>query len=574
MIGKLMKEARNGYAVVKYDDGFFIVSKSIPDFAIKSDYTFGNYKGVQVTKPLITTLETKAKLPQGLLDAKAKLPQKILNAFESTSKQEQERYKELEKLKAPKLQKISKELEREISKYGLNRFIHQYQGHDKALLAGAIEIAFKEKVNLKGDIVVGIIKFTYPQNFVEEIIKNTTIKQKVKQEEIQDIKQQVKYLPLVQSKANLKKLQEKVKELEEGKTDEAKEALKVVRKYYKGQIPFGAKIEPVNANKVKENIKRDMSENQAWLALLTAWCDVRGRMSPVNVSVPSIVYRAKRKVELKEPKKIEENGILTGEVVNIVKNSRPTIYGCSALFDVLARMYAQGELDKTKGSFAVIKGKMSKGQLEELKKQGLTIIDTNTIYRLLGNKNVVFARNVKNVLWSFDELRYDLFGLNGNDQVIQRYRFVYPWRPSKGVPDEIEFLNHLKGWRGFEIREDLFKIYKQENTVTYALVDNASFYKISEAGKRLGVGPRRISDTKDVWLYLFKTAGSKPTGQRIAYVSYQAKGIFELTNRHPSKRNEIKERIKGSLDLLGEAGLINDFFPSKSKREFMVDIGG
>ncbi len=561
MIGKFMKSAKENYGVVKYENGYLVVSRTLPDFAIKSDCTFGDYKGSQILKPL------------DVKKAVNKVPDEILASFERVIKKQQEQYEELKKLKAPSLEQITKELKKEIKNYRINRFIHQYQDYYRALLAGAVEIALNEKVDLKGDITVGVIKFSsLPAKMVLKGIKKEeelTTEQKRKLKEIEE-REYIQYVDInPQTKKLLKEFKKVSKRIKEGRTNEDKKILE----QYQGKSPVNAKEETVNANKVKENIKQDMSEIKAWLCLLTAWCDVKGRVSPLNMKIPSIIYRGIPKIKLNAPLQVEEKGMLVGEIINEIKNSKPTTYEYSALFDILARMYAQGELDKTNGVFAVVKGKMSKSQMDEIRNLGAFIIDSNTIYRLLGSKDVRFAKNVKDALWTIDNLRYYLVGLSGRDDVARLYKFVYPWRPPEGMPDEVKYLYADKARRIFEIRKDLFEIYKEKNKVTYALIDNASFYRITKAGQRLKVGPRTISDSVNLWLYIIKTAGAKPTGERTAFVSFQGKGFIEPTKKHFTQR-EMKTRIEKPLKILAEAGLIASYMPLKNKKEFLIDVGG
>ena len=559
-------KGKNG-AIVKYDNGFLVVSKTIPDFAIKSDYTFGNYKGVHITKP--TTPKSKAKLPQELLDAKAKLSQELLDAFESTLKkqqeQEQERYKELEKLKALPLEKILKELERDMKDYGKSKFINQYQGYDRALLAGAIEIAFKEKVNLKGDIVVvtlGGSKFM-ARLIAKLVLKTTKMSKKdltdeQKKDFAEELSKHVKYSRLTpQVEKRLKISQEATKEIEEGKTDRAKEAIKMMKEYLGGKVPFNEIEEAVNANKVKESIKKDMSEAQAWLALLTAWCDTKERKYTSSKQIIDAVNNNSRGKELGETLEIFDiNNIKNGTVgyTNKIEGRELSTHEITAFFDVLLTLYSQGVIKK---GFILVDGRPSKRSLKEAQKTNYPLITSKTIAKLTNVDNRFFVHNVKEALKNFTQIEWQIAGtLKKIDK-----RAVFKIKPVV-FKRSLEIEGAGKFYL-YEIAKDLFEYEVKQHERTFAILDKGAFSSIAISGKP----PKTQHDASQLLIALYKQAGSRRSGDRRTFISYDFFG-----DREAQHKSRSKQRVIRALESLKEEGDIENYEDKKGK--FLVNLGG
>lgn len=519
-INEFLKHAKETYGVVKYKYDYLIVSKTLPDFIVTSGCTFGNYKGGQITEPLnIKKTNDKA------LD-------EIIAPFEEMIKKQQEQYEKLEKLKAPSLEKISQELERDIKSYGKTKFVNQYDGYSQALLAGAVEIAFNERVDLKGDITVGILK------------KSSS--------------SPIKYVLLnPQTKKEIKGIQKGIKELENDKTDRAQRIRKAIEQ------DLEAKIEKVNANKVKKNIKQDMKEIQAWLYLLTAWCDVKEQQYAISKKAIEAVNDNSRGKELEEEFELFNfHNIDDGKVgyINKIEKRELTYYEAVAFFDTLVSAYDRGII---KNQYILVDGKPKKENLKKVQKD-YPVITSQTMEELTRINNRSFIHNVKEALKNFDQIEWQMVGYieeEKKEEGKQRKQVVFKIKP-------VSFKRSLEIEGGgkfylYEIAEDLFKYEVKQNKRTFAVLDKGAFSRISKSK----ANSKTKNDATDLLIALIKQAGSKRTGDRKTYISYDFFG--DMKTQHKTRS---KERIIRALEVLKEVGDIEDYKDYKGK--FIVDLGG
>lgn len=545
MIGKFIKHAKKDFGVVKYDDNsYLIIAKKLPDFVFKSDYTFGVYKGKTLSKPLrkpnlkeLEELKEELKIDDDF----------IRQAFDNPLKQ----FQELQKLKAPTIKDIAKEVKVEVKKYGLQKFIKRYDNYDRALLAGAVEIAFKEKVSLSGDITVAtLIK---RPSLIDLIIANMNISGEQRKKLKKEVKEDITYASVSE---NVKNLEMGMKELKEGKTGRAKKALESMKKQVGDKIfPFDVKIGKVNANKVKERVKQGLNEKRAWLYLLMAWCDTKDRAYfKASSKAIDVVDENTRGKEFEEPLELFElSNLEDGKIgyINEIKGRKPSIYELSAYFDVLLNLYAQGTI---KDKYIVVSGRPSKKSLKMAKKTGYPVITSQTISSLIGSAKEL-TKEIKNALLHFDQHVWFKEGKVDGKKVVLSIKPVVFLRSLKIEGGGEFFL--------YEIAKDLFEYEIAKGKRTFALVDRGAFSRMATSKK----ATKTKNDAGQLLITLFKQAGSKRSGERTTYISYNFFGDMEAQHRSRSR-----ERTKRALELLKEVGNIEDYKDYKGK--FLVNLGG
>ncbi len=339
-INKFVKYAKEDYGVVKYDKGLLIVSK---DPKAKVECVFGAYNGQVISKPL--NIEG--------------LPNDIVKGFEQIIEDQKEQYEKFNLAGAPTLETISKELKDDIAKYGKTKFVNQYEGYTKAMLARALEVALQEKIYLMGNVQVSVFKMG-KEHYGDIDLKNSETFQRL-----------------------------------------AKKGL--------------ASEQIVSMQELKDNI--GMDQTKAWLCLLTAWCDIKGRKYFVSKQAIDTVYENIHGKELKGDLELFDLHNIEGGAVkwiNKIEKREISYYEHVAFFDVLLNAYDKGII---KGFYVLVDGEPTIENLEKVKKEYPTIT-SDTIAQLTGNDDKDFIYEVKNALKKFDQIMWQKEGYIGDKEAV------------------------------------------------------------------------------------------------------------------------------------------------------------
>ncbi len=481
-INKFTRYAKEDYGVVKYDKGLLIVSK-IPK--AKVECVFGAYNGQVISKPL--NIEG--------------LPNNIVKGFEQIIEDQKEQYEKFNLASAPKLETISKELKDDIAKYGKTKFVNQYAGYTKAMLARALEVAFQEKIDLIGTVKVGVV----------------------------NVEGKIRY----------------------GEFDLTKSEM------FKRLADKGlASEQTVSMNELKKQI--DMDQTKAWLCLLTAWCDIKRGKIFASRKVIDMVHNNIRGKEFEEALELFEfDNIAKGAVgkVDRIEKTDIVYYEIVAFFDVLLSAYSKGVI-KTK---YVLNEGLTIEDLEkvlttddEVPKEDILniisgkypIITSETIAQLTGNDDKDFLYKTKGALKKLSQTVWLIEGKMGNRRVL----YIMPpilWS-AVAVGRGVLYI--------CEVRKELLDYKIEKHKRTFAILDGGAFARISKSQ----VAPKTIKDAKELLIVLIKQAGSRSDHK--TYIPYDF--FHDMANE---RKTRSKERVIRGLEALKEVGNIEGYKDYKGK---------